>query len=84
MTNRNADERDFAVDPRRIGCIPLEGRYSVNYWATNILDCTEETLNDWIDRHGIPSKRMPGRMRVVDAVDLWQHLPFDGTEGATP
>jgi len=36
-----------------LGNVPTAGRFSVKVWALSILDCTEETLNDWIEKHGI-------------------------------
>lgn len=60
----------------QVGIVPEQGRLSVKIWAENILGCSEDTLNRWVELHKIPYKELPGRLRVIDAVDFWGALPY--------
>ena len=62
------------------GSFPETGRFTVKFWAEKVLDCTEETLNDWVKRRKIPVKDMPGRSSYIDAKDFWDAIPFRSME----
>lgn len=59
-----------------LGEIPMTGRFTVKFWATQVFDCTEACVCQWIERHKIPYKELPGRNRVIDAVDMWERAPW--------